>query len=390
MSKKKWCLFRHRLLVGIARNTFRPVLKVKYGYKPNFAKNIPEPCLVLFNHQTIADQFLVTITLRRHIYLMATNDIFSNGLISTLLKFSCNPIPKNKSEVDLQSIRLCKQVIEEGRTVGIAPEGNRTYSGELCDVNPAISKLVKMLKVPVVLINIHGGYASEPRWAKKVRKGRTYCEVKRVLSIDEINNLDNDELYNIIINNIKSTVSEGTISDEHGRCEYLERAIYVCPKCGALHTLESNDNSIKCSKCGFETTYTKELTFTNSPVKNVYEWWKLQEEFVKSTKLDYLDKNPLEDKDVKLIQTVNGKKHTINIGNILMNANELKTDTRLFKLEDISTVSCAGKHKLLFTHNNEYYQFVGNERFNPVKYMQFYYHIKYLKGEQKDGEFLGI
>ena len=60
------------------------------------------------------------------------------------------------------------------------------------------------------------------------------------------------------------------------------------------------------------------------------------------------------------------------------------------KFEDISTVSCVDRNKLNIYYKDDVYQFKGDKRFNPLKYMHFYYKkIHEIKGEEND-KFLGL
>ena len=120
-------------------------------------------------------------------------DLFQHFFIGKLIKFLVNPIPKVKSKKsDLAAIKSCIKVARENGTICIFPEGNRTVTGKLGNIDKSIAKLAKSLKLPVILFNIHGGYGTEPRWGQGVRKGKMHCEIKKILTYDEYKDLELD------------------------------------------------------------------------------------------------------------------------------------------------------------------------------------------------------
>ena len=172
-KKKKWIRPRHAVVRNLAYAVLYPYSRVKYGIKVRkFKEQGDRPYLVLYNHQTPFDQFFVAMAFRGPVYYMATEDIFSLGWISSVLRWLVAPIPIRKQTTDIQSVMNCIRIAREGGTIAIAPEGNRTYSGRTEYMNPAISGLIKKLKLPVALFRIEGGYGIEPRWSDVTRRGK--------------------------------------------------------------------------------------------------------------------------------------------------------------------------------------------------------------------------
>ena len=109
------------------------------------------------------DQFFAGMSFKGPIYYMATEDIFSLGWVSDIIRFLVNPIPIKKQTGDLQATMTCLRVAREGGTIALAPEGNRTYSGRTEYMNPAIAGLAKKMNLPIALYRIEGGYGAQPR-----------------------------------------------------------------------------------------------------------------------------------------------------------------------------------------------------------------------------------
>ena len=152
MAKKnkpqKWIKFRHRVIRNLAWLVLSPLCRFKYGIKIEKFKEQRkgQPYLILFNHQTAFDQFFVGMAFKGPVYYVASEDIFSMGFVSKLLRYAVAPIPIKKQTTDVHAVMTCRKVAKEGGTIALAPEGNRTYSGKTEYVNPAIVGLIKLLK----------------------------------------------------------------------------------------------------------------------------------------------------------------------------------------------------------------------------------------------------
>ena len=198
-KKKKWMRPRHRVILVLGRALMGVYCHLRYGLRiPKKKERIAQQCLILLNHQTPFDQFFVAMFFENPVYYMATEDIFSNGFISKVIKFAVAPIPIKKQTTDVHAVMNCIKVVREGGSLCIAPEGNRTYSGKTEYMNPAIAPLAKKLGLPVMLFRIDGGYGKEPRWSDVVRGGTLDAGICRVISPEECKAMTNDELYQAI------------------------------------------------------------------------------------------------------------------------------------------------------------------------------------------------
>ena len=166
MKKKKntWTKPRHRIVRNIVFFFLYPYARLKFGIKiSKFKEQGKRKYLILLNHTTVFDQFFVGMAFKGPIYYMATEDIFSNGWVSSLIRWLVAPIPIKKQTTDISAVVNCIKVAKEGGTIAIAPEGNRTYSGKTEYMSPSIVSLAKKLAMPIALFRIEGGYGVHPR-----------------------------------------------------------------------------------------------------------------------------------------------------------------------------------------------------------------------------------
>lgn len=400
-KKKKWIKFRHRIVRNILFCILYPYSRVKYGIKvEKFAEQEKRPYLILLNHQTPFDQFFVGMAFKGPVYYLASEDIFSNGWVSSLIRYLVAPIPIKKQTTDVKAIMNCFRVAKEGGTISIAPEGNRTYSGRTEYMSASIAPLARKLGMPIALFRIEGGYGVQPRWSDVVRKGRMRGYVSRVISPEEYSGLSDDELF--------CEIKEGLYVDEalpdgeyrHKRlAEYLERAIYVCPFCG-LSTFESYGDTVKCLRCEREIRYlpSKELLGVGFefPFSFVAEWYDAQKEFVNRLDVQEYTNVPMYFEVAELYEVIPYEKKDLICQRVELSLygdriewdNGSEKTVWLFDLT--SAVTVLGRNKLNIYYDGKIYQIKGGKRFNALKYVNIYHRYKNVRKGEKNGEFLGL
>ena len=401
-KKEKWIKRRHYVVRDLVFLFLRPYVKWKYNIKIEpFKEQGKRPYLILMNHQTAYDQFFIGIAFKGPVYYLATEDIFSIGWVSSVIRWLVAPIPIKKQATDVTAVMNCIRVAKEGGTIAIAPEGNRTYSGRTCYISPAIAVMAKKMKLPIALFRIEGGYGVHPRWSDVIRKGTMRAYVSEVIEPDVYADLTNEELMERIQKGlyVDEANAEGEFHSEH-KAEYLERAMYVCPYCG-LSEFESHGNEIECKKCHRKITYGADKWLAGNgfefPFDFVADWYDYQEEFINNLNLLehtavplYVDKADLSEVIVYKNKRQMRKDAQISLYGDRIVIDENGKEALVFPFSEITAAAVLGKNKLNVYHDKKVYQIKGSERFNALKYVNFYYrHKNIIKGDV-DGKFLGL
>ena len=397
-----WIKPRHKVIRNVAYWVLYPFVCLRYGIKiQKFTQQKNTPYLVLLNHQTPFDQFFVGMSFSGPVYYLATEDIFSKGFVSKIIKWLVAPIPIKKQSTDVRAVINCIRVAKEGGTIAIAPEGNRTYSGKTEYISPTIVPLARKLKLPVALYKIEGGYGSEPRWSDCVRRGKMTAGVYKVIEPEEYEKLSDEEFLEEIRQGIfvfEAKADQEFLSSK--RAEYLERAVYVCPVCKDFSKFESNGNEIKCLKCGTVVEYgtDKRLTGKNNtvPFEFVNDWYEFQQDFVNSVDLNEFAKTPIFVDSANVFQVIVYKtkellieKADIRLYGNRITINENTENQMVFPFEKIEAIAVLGRNKLNVYFDSKVYQFKGDKRFNALKYVNLCYRYKNIIGGN-DGKFLGL
>ena len=388
-----WIKFRHKVVFFILRPIFKTFYKIKYNTKIyNCKLKKKQPHLILSNHLTTLDPFLVSASFSGPIYSMASEDLFSSGF-GKLISFLTAPIPKAKSKSDLTAIKDAMRVAKEGGNILIFPEGNRSYDGDLCKIDDSIVKLIKLLKLPLVLYNIVGGYGIDPRWSKKSRKGKSYGKVKRIIEYEALKSMSNEEIHKLIIDELSVKQFPTTYKYKCKKsAEGLERILYKCPICGSIETIYTKKRFVYCSNCNLKVKYNEYLEFESDnndfKFKYVKDWYDYQKNYILS--LEDSTKLFFSDKKIKLFKMEKFKKGDLLLeGDLSINDKAISIGNKSFNIEDINDVTVVGKRKINFYINNETYQLKGSKSLNVIKYYQAFYYIKNKNGADNN-EIFGI
>jgi len=392
----KWMKFRHKLTVWLIKPFFKPIVCWRYHIKiEKFEEQGDRPYLIIMNHQTAFDQFFVSAMFNRPVYYVASEDLFSMGFVSDIIRTLVAPIPIKKQTLDLQAVKNCIKVAREGGTIALAPEGNRTFHGRTLYMKPGIASLVKKLGLPLAIFRIEDGYGIHPRWSDVVRKGKMRCYISRVIEPEEYASMTGDELFQIIKQELWADESKVTGEFRHKKnAEFLERAMYVCPFCG-LSTFESHNDLITCTKCGRKIRHlpTKELEGVGFefPHRFVANWYDYQSDYINQTDLTALTEVPVYEETVELRKVIpyKNKKLLKKEAVVRLYGDRIAVDDSVFPFDETSAVVVLGKNKLNIYHDKELLQLKGSKRFNALKYVHFFHRYQNIKAG-KNNEFLGL
>ena len=400
-KQKKWIRKRHTFVKNLVRLFLYPYSRIKYGLKiEKLKEGGKRQYLVLYNHQTAFDQFFVGMLFKKHLYYVASEDLFSNGFTSALIKFLVNPIPIKKQSTDVRAIMTCIKVRAEGGSIAIAPEGNRTYSGKTEYMNPSIASLARKLGLPIAFVKLEGGYGVHPRWSDVVRRGKMTARVSKIMEPEEFSALTDAELSEAIREELYVNEANSLSAFRHkSLAEYLERAIYVCPECG-LSVFESSGDTITCKKCGLSARYTenKELISENANFSFHYvaDWYDYQKKYISSISLDKYYDEPVYEERVLLREVIpyETKKEIFSDGRVSLYADKVVVsdgeNRREFLFDEASSFAVLGKNKLNIYVGKQIFQLKGDCRFNALKFVHIFYRYQQIKKGEQNGEFLGL
>lgn len=400
-KKKKWIRTRHRIVRAVLGPPFHLYCKIRYGVRiKRFKEEGKRQYLVLFNHQTAFDQFFAELSFKQHLYFLASEDIFSKGLLSSALRYLVAPIPIKKQTTDVRAIMNCIRVAKEGGSIALSPEGNRTFAGRTGYMSPAIASLARKLGLPIILYHIRGGYGVQPRWADNVRRGKMECYVHRVIEPEEYGIMTDAELFKAIEDGLY--IDEACVDGVYrhkDNAEHLERLLYFCPDCG-LTTFDTFGDVIECQRCHSQVRHlpTKELEGINRdfPYRFVADWYDAQCDFVSKLDIEPLCDEPIWRESAAFSEVIPSKKKQLICKNaqVALYGDKIHISTPeeeyRFDFSESEAVTILGRNKVNVYANGKIYQLKGPKSFNGIKYVNLFNHCKNLIRGESNGKFLGL
>ena len=398
----QWIKKRHAVIRNLLYPFLYPYCCLRYGIRmEKFKEQGNRPYLILLNHQTAFDQFFVSMSFKGAVYYMATEDIFSMGWVSSLIRWLVAPIPIKKQTTDMTAVKNCLRVAREGGTIAIAPEGNRTYNGKTVYINPAIAGLARKLGLPIALYRIEGGYGVQPRWSDVIRRGKMRGYVSEVIEPEEYADMTADQLYARICNGLYVNEANDDGNYRHRRrAEYLERAIYACPVCG-LAPQFSHGHTVTCTQCGRQVTYGTNKRLMGIgwefPFPFVADWYAYQEGLVNALNPADHTEQPLFIDTISLwdVQTNRNKSCLRQMDSAALYSDRIVVgagggDPLALPFAEVTACAVLGRNKLNVYHGGNVYQFRGDKHFNALKYVHLYHRYKNVSKGEPYGEFLGL
>ncbi len=213
-----------------------------------------EPCLVLMNHSCFLDlEIASTVLFPRRFNVVCTTDGFvgKNWLMRQL---GCIPTKKFTTDISLVH-NMIYTVKDLKSSVLLFPEAGYSFDGTATVLPESLGQCVKMLGVPVIMIETHGVYARQPLFNNlKKRRVPISADMKYLLSPEEIEAKSTEEINEILKQEFSFDAfrwqKENSICiDEPYRAEGLHRVLYKCPACGKEGTMHGEGTTISCRSC---------------------------------------------------------------------------------------------------------------------------------------------
>ena len=254
ISPKRQSSFLRWLIKEISKNELK---KVDFSYemigRDKLAKS--QPCLYLMNHSCFTDLMIAgSLIYPKPFHIVCTSDGFV-GKGALMRKVGC--IPTHKFVMDTTLVKDMLYVTKELKSsVLMYPEASYSFDGTATPLPDSIGKLIKMLKIPVVMIKTYGAFQRDPLYNNlQVRKSKITADVKLLLDVEDIANKGADEILNIVkeefsFDNFKWQKDNGVIVDESFRADYLNRVLYKCSSCKTEGQMEGKGIYLTCKACG--------------------------------------------------------------------------------------------------------------------------------------------
>lgn len=274
-------------LYRIAQGVSFVVAKLVFGRRfiRNELKNAEGPLVVIANHEAALDFVNIIGATSRPMSFVISNSFYNSLPVNGILK-RLAVIPKQQFQTTVHDMRRIKSVIDNGEILVIYPAGLMCEDGLSTPIPRATYKFLKWLGADVYVARTTGSYFVMPKWTSGMRSGKTFLDIYKLFSKDELKRLKLSE--------IKESADKALLFDAYAEqeerlvkykdadnLEGLENVLYECPECGTEFSIQVRDkNSLYCTDCGFKET-ADEYSFLHNTghrgreIRHVSEWSRL-------------------------------------------------------------------------------------------------------------------
>jgi 1-acyl-sn-glycerol-3-phosphate acyltransferase len=173
------------LVYLIVRGVLQPFLLVYFRLSRMGRGNVPKKGGVLLapNHRSFLDPFVIGASVRRPIYFMAKQEMFTSRFRSWALN-CVGAFPLRRGESDEDAMETARELIRQGKVVVIFPEGTRRKTGSLGEPKRGIGRLALETGAPVVPVAVIGSERARRGW--RVRPVKVRVRMGRPLTFPHV------------------------------------------------------------------------------------------------------------------------------------------------------------------------------------------------------------
>ena len=244
-------------LMSVAKHiiSFPDLRKRKFTLERINMEGLEGPYLMLVTHSSMVDfNVMLKATHPHKVNNVMTLEGF-NTYTEPLMR-SLGVLGTRKYINDMNLIRNIKYCIEKlGNTFVLFPEARYSLDGCTSYIPSSTAKLIKVLKVPVVVLKIQGNFITCPQWNKINKKTHVEAQMVQIITREECKDISLDEIANRIrehftYDDYKWQLDNKIKIDHPKRAEGLHALLYKCPHCKAESQMDSKGAKLFCNACG--------------------------------------------------------------------------------------------------------------------------------------------
>ena len=265
------------------------LLGKKYKIEKINMENLKPPYMLLSNHMYFIDFEICAMATFPHRVnnVVSIDGYYRRPWLMELIGAICT----RKFTSDLHLIKSINRVLKRGDILSMYPEARYSPCGTQSYLPESLGKLIKLNKVPVVVMLHHGNHLNSPFWNfRKKRKVTHYATMTQILTAEQIKEMSVDEINAVLHQAFKYDdylyqKEAGIKITEPYRAEGLHKVLYQCPHCLAESKMASSGSEIHCTACGKRWVWkeTGELVATTGETEfsHIPDWFEWEREQVR-------------------------------------------------------------------------------------------------------------
>lgn len=217
-------------------------------------KGLKPPYLVLGTHHAFMDFYITPLALFPH-RANYVSELEGFEAYGEWIYRQVGCLGTRKFVDDINLVKNIQRVMRRKGILVLYPEARYANVGTSSEIPISVSKLIKMLKVPVVIINMQGNYLQSPIWNLAKRKGvKLNTTITKVLTPGQIKEMSVTDINSVIKDKMKYDeykyqVENNIKIDYKERAQGLHMPLYQCPVCKKEFSMTSEGISLSCNMC---------------------------------------------------------------------------------------------------------------------------------------------
>ena len=164
------------------------------------------PLILAINHISSLEVPLLFVHLQpRKMIGLAKIETWDNKFMGWLFDL-WEAIPIRRGEADLEAIRECLKVLKTGDILAIAPEGTRSYNGQLQCGQPGIAMIALRTGTPILPV-AHWGSEDFATNLKKLKRTDFHFRVGRLFYLDAKGERVNGKIRQAMVDEIMAQIA---------------------------------------------------------------------------------------------------------------------------------------------------------------------------------------
>lgn len=175
------------MLYRFGRLLSKFLFKLTGGLESSGFEHIPRTggVIVCSNHISHLDPPAVGAGMSRQVHFMAKEELFKVPVLGELIR-RVGAFPVMRGTADRRALKRAIELLNEGRVVGLFPEGTRSPDGKLRCPEPGVGLIVLKSGAPVVPAAVSGTNRVLPLGSSRLRHHRCRIEYGSPMRFDDL------------------------------------------------------------------------------------------------------------------------------------------------------------------------------------------------------------
>ncbi|MTV47436.1 1-acylglycerol-3-phosphate O-acyltransferase [Heliobacillus mobilis] len=119
-------------------------------------ENVPKdgPIIMAFNHASNWDPMILVCASPRKVHFMAKKELFEVPFVSYIVNLA-GSYPVDRSKMGRQALKMSIDILNQGKVIGIFPEGTRSKTGEMGEAKAGTVMIAAKAGAPIVPVGLY-------------------------------------------------------------------------------------------------------------------------------------------------------------------------------------------------------------------------------------------